>query len=162
MPFYPPHDFYEPHEPQARAALPVTAHGRLNTTDWIIGTLPDQKSAQRCVEALVDSGFTLDDLLVELAGTALDQLHADEQHERDESPLARIFDTLKEASIDGGEQTRVDDLRVGYVNEARLGRVLIGAHDPSGVQTDRIRNTLVEFGARYIHLFEPTLVRRLD
>lgn len=140
-----------------RPAMPVSAHGRLNVTNWVIGTLPNVKAAQRCADTLAAAGFVGDDLLFESAATAVQQLQADQDAEYEESFLARIFDALKE-SLSGRNAT----LRAGYLAEARVGRSLVGAHDVSGIQYDRIRNTLIEHGARYIHLFEPTEVQRLD
>jgi hypothetical protein len=154
------HPVQQPQEPQPlpeRAAVPVTAHGRLKVTYWVIGTLPSLKAAHRCADTLAAAGFTDVELLVESAATTVQQLQADEDAEHEEGFLARIFDTLK-GSLSGRDAT----LRAGYLAEARVGRSLVGAHDVSGIQYDRIRNTLIEHGARYIHLFEPTEVRRLD
>lgn len=153
------HPVQQPQEPQPlheRAAVPVTAHGRLNVTYWVIGTLPDLKAAQQCADSLAAAGFADDELLIEAAATAVKQLQADEDAEHEEGLLARIFDTLQE-SLSGRDAT----LRAGYLAEAQVGRALAGAHDVSGNQYDRIRNTFIEHGARYIHLFEPTEVRRL-
>ncbi len=150
------------HPPHERTTAPVTLHGHFDVTNWIIGTLPDTKTAQRCADALASDGFEADDLLVESPEAALQQLRAVETGERDASLLTRIVDALRESpSGEAGSRMRPSDLRAGYLREAEAGRAILGARDAQGNQTDRVRNILIEHGARYIHYFEPVEVREL-
>jgi hypothetical protein len=150
-----PQPLPQPH-PHERSELPATARGRLKLTDWVIGTVPDLETARECAHVLADDGFADDDLLVEPAMSALQQLEVDEQSERDQSRLARLVNAVEDAFTG-----RVPTLRADYREEARAGRSFIGARDAQGNQIDRIRNVLVEHGARTIYLFEPEEVRRL-
>lgn len=149
------HEHEHEHE---RTDLPLTPHGKLNLTNWVIGTVADIEAAQACVEALTSAGFADEDVLVESTATALRQLRtaAEREQDRNERPLARLMHSVAESFT--GQTPALYD---GYVAEAQAGRTFVGAHDPQGNQIDRIRNVFVEHGARYIHLFEPEDVRQL-
>jgi hypothetical protein len=145
-------------EPSSRAnersELPITAHGRLKVTDWVIGTVRDREAAQACAQALMSVGFSDDDVLVESPAMALQQLQAEEAATQRDDTLVRLFYKVEE-TVTGADAA----LRAEYAKEARNGWWLIGAHDVQGNQTDLIRNLLVDHGGRCIHLFEPSGVR---
>ncbi len=61
-------------QPHQRTELPVTGHGRLKLSNWVIGTVPTLAEAQACAQALTAEGFADDDLLIESPTTALQQV----------------------------------------------------------------------------------------
>jgi hypothetical protein len=146
--------------PHERMDLPVTPHGTLELTNWVVGTVADMEAAQACARAFTSTGIAEEDLLVESAATALQQLHVVAEHEQVESQnegrFARLVHGIEESFTE-----RTPDVLHVYLTEAKAGRVFVGARDAQGAQIDRIRNILVEHGASYIHRFDTLSVRRL-
>ncbi|HEV8193496.1 MAG TPA: hypothetical protein VGP82_18700 [Ktedonobacterales bacterium] len=138
-----------------RTDFPITPHGRLKVTGWIIGVVDDMKDAEDVAHAVEAIGYPGDDVVIETGAAALLQLQRQQSHHQQGGWLVRAFENVEEA-FEGREPARQ-----AYLSEAQHGRTFLGVHMHQDDQIDALRNIFVAHGARTVYVFRPTGIGQL-
>lgn len=138
-----------------RTEFPMSPHGKLDVTDWVIGAVDDGEEAAEIARAIEADGFPADHVVVEPGATALLQLQTQQASNRQEGMLARAFNTFVE-TFEGREPARQ-----AFESEAQRGHTFVGVHLSPNDQIDSLRNIYVEHGAHPVYVFRPTGIGQL-
>jgi hypothetical protein len=138
-----------------RTGFPLSSHGKLDVTGWVIGVVDDGKDAVAIARAVEAAGFPADHIVVETGAAALLQLQTRQVSSRQDGLLARAFESIEEA-FEGREPARQ-----AFASEAQRGHTFVGVHMQQEDQIDTLRNIYVEYGSHTVYVFRPTGIGQL-